>query len=51
MYESYVSPLDVLADDDCTDDELARVLNRAIILQLPDISNETTDNGNVRYFN
>ena len=47
MYEDYLSPLDVPGDGDCTDYELASVLDRAIVLQLPDIFNETTDNGNV----
>ena len=45
MYEDYLSPLDVPGDNDCTDEELASVLNGAIILQLPNTSNETTDNG------
>ena len=45
MYEDYLSPLDVPGDHDCTDEELATVLNGAIILQVINNSNETSDNG------
>ncbi len=48
MYEDYLSPLDVRGDNHCTDEELASVLNGAIILQVINNSNETADNGIVR---
>lgn len=47
MYEDFLSPLDVPGDNDCTDEELASVLNGAIILQVLNISNDTIDSGNV----
>ena len=45
MYEDFLSPLDVPDDDHCTDEELATVLNGAIILQVINNSNVTSDNG------
>ena len=45
MYEDFLSPLDVPGDNHCTDEELATVLNGAIILQVINNSNVTSDNG------